>query len=79
MKYRNWKDSALLLKAARIGHEAAAEQFRVVSNKYGEQATLLKDVLKAQADSSEADYHYQQALTSYWSARADLHKTMGEE
>lgn len=79
MKYRKWKDSALLLKATRIGHEAAAEQFRVTSSKYGEQAALIKDVLQAQAHSSEADYQYQEALSSYWSAFADLRKAMGEE
>ncbi len=78
-KYRNWKDAALLLKAARIGHEAAAEQFRVTNNKYAEQAALLKDVLEAQAHSSEADYQYQHALSLYWSALADLHRSMGEE
>src|SRR5208282_2022845 len=33
-KYRSWKEAALLLKSTRIGHEAAAEQLRVTSNKY---------------------------------------------
>jgi Outer membrane protein len=79
MKYRKWKDAALLLKAARIGHEAAAEQFRVTSNKYGERAALIRDVLQAQAHIAEADYQYQQALSSYWSAIADLRRSMGEE
>jgi outer membrane protein len=79
MRYRKWKDSVLLLKASRIGHEAAAEQFRVTSSKYGQQAALVKDVLEAQALSSEADYQYQEALSSYWSAFADLRKAMGEE
>ena len=78
-KYRKWKDAALLLKAARIGHEAAAEQFRVTNNKYAEHAALLRDVLEAQTHSSEADYQYQQALSSYWSALADLRRSMGEE
>jgi outer membrane protein len=79
MKYRKWKDAALLLKAARIGHEAAEEQFRVTSNKYGERAALIRDVLQAQAHIAEADYQYQQALSSYWSAIADLRRSMGEE
>jgi outer membrane protein TolC len=79
MKYRKWRDAVLLLKAARIGQEAAGEQFHVTSNKYAEQAALTKDVLEAQAHSSEADYQYQQALSSYWSALADLRRSMGEE
>jgi outer membrane protein len=78
-KYRKWKESALLLKATRTGHEAAAEEFRVTSNKYTEQAALVKDLLQAQARSTETEFQYQQALSSYWSSLADLRRAMGEE
>ena len=78
-KYRKWRDASLLLKASRTAHEAAAEQFRVTGNKYKEQASLLKDLLQAQAQSSETNFQYQQALSSYWSAFAELRKAMGEE
>jgi outer membrane protein len=78
-KYRKWKEAVLLLKASRTGHEAAAEQFRVTSNKYKEQAALIRDLLQAQARSSEAAFQYQQALSSYWSSLADLRRAMGEE
>ena len=78
-KYRKWKEAVLLLKATRTGNEAAAEQFRVTGNKYKEQAALIKDLLQAQAQSSETEFHYQQALSSYWSAFADLRRAMGEE
>jgi outer membrane protein len=78
-RYRKWKEAALLLKATRTGHEAAAEEFRVTSNKYKEQAALVKDLLQAQARSSETSFQYQQALSSYWSSLADLRRAMGEE
>ena len=78
-KYRKWQEASLLLKASRAAHEAAAEQFRETSNKYKEQAALLKDLLQAQAQSSETNFQYQQALSSYWSAFAELRKAMGEE
>jgi len=78
-KYRKWYDASLLLKASRTAHEAAAEQLRVTGNKYKEQAALLKDLLQAQAQSSETNFQYQQALSSYWSAFAELRKAMGEE
>jgi len=78
-KYRKWQEASLLLKASRTAHEAAAEQFRVTGNKYKEQAALLKDLLQAQAQSSETKFQYQQALSSYWSAFAELRKAMGEE
>jgi outer membrane protein TolC len=78
-KYRKWKEAALLLKATRTGHESAAEEFRVTTNKYKEQAALVRDLLEAQARSSESAFQYQQALTSYWSSLADLRRAMGEE
>ena len=78
-KYRKWQEASLLLKASRTAHEAALEQLRVTGNKYKEQATLLKDLLQAQAQSSETNFQYQQALSSYWSAFAELRKAMGEE
>jgi outer membrane protein len=78
-KYRKWQEASLLLKASRTAHEAAAEQLRETSNRYKEQAALLRDLLQAQTQSSETNYQYQQALSSYWSAFAELRKAMGEE
>ncbi len=78
-KYRKWHEASLLLKASHTGHEAAAEQLRVTGNKYKEQAALLRDLLQAQAQNSETNFQYQQALSSYWSAFAELRKAMGEE
>jgi outer membrane protein len=78
-KYRRWQEASLLLKASRTAHEAAVEQLRVTANKYKEQAALLRDFLQAQAQSSETNSQYQQALSSYWSAFAELRKAMGEE
>lgn len=78
-KYRKWQEAFLLLEASRTAHEAAVEQLRVTSNKFKEQAALLKDFLQAQARSSETNSDYQQALSSYWSALAELRKAMGEE
>ena len=79
MKYRKWHEDALLLKAARTQQDAESERLREVSTKYKEQAALIKDLLEAQARKSESDYQYQQALSSYWGALADLRRAMGEE
>ena len=79
LRHRKWREAVLLLKASRTAQEAAAEQFRLAGNKYKEQAVLLKDVLQAQAQSSETTFQYQQALSSYWTALAELRKAMGED
>lgn len=78
-KYRKWQEASLLLKASRTAHEAAAEQLRVTANKYRQQAALLKDLLQAQAESSQTNFQYQEALSSYWSTFAELRQAMGEE
>jgi outer membrane protein len=78
-KYRKWEESVLLLKAARTGHDAALEQFRVTTNRYKEQAVLVRDLLQAQSRSADAAFQYQQALASYWSALADLRRAIGDE
>jgi len=77
--YRKWHEASLLLKASRTSHEAAAEQLRETTNRYKEKAALLRDLLQAQTLSSETSFQYQQALSSYWSAFAQLRKAMGEE
>ena len=78
-KYRKWREASLLLNASRTAYEAATEQLRETGNKYKEHAALLRDLLQAQAQSSETNSQYQQALSSYWSAFAELRKAMGEE
>jgi len=77
-KYRLWEESSLLLKAIRTENEAAAEDLRVMRNKYKEEAALLKDLLEVQAQNSEKNFQYQEALSSYWSALANLRKAMGD-
>jgi outer membrane protein TolC len=77
--FRRWQDTRLLLEAARTGHRAALERFRVTTSRYREQAALLKDLLEAQARSTQTAFQFQQALSSYWSALADLRRAMGED
>ena len=77
--YRRWQEAAQLLKAAWAGHEATVEHVRITTNRYKEHAALIRDLLQAQARSTAAKSEYQDALASYWSALADLHRAMGDE
>ena len=79
MKYRRWNEAALLVPATRTEYEAAKEQLRVIANRYREEAALLKDLLQSQSRTTEAEFQYQQALSTYWGAMADLRRAMGEE
>lgn len=79
MKYRKWQESALLLKATRTGHAAAVEQLRVTTSRYTEEAVLIRDLLQTQARTSDAEFQYQQALSTYWNALAELRRAIGDE
>ena len=59
--------------------EAAVENLRVTKNRYSLQAVLVKDVLQAQVGLEQSNADYQQALTSFWNARADLERALGED
>jgi outer membrane protein TolC len=40
---------------------------------------LLSDVLQSQASLSELNHQYQQALLSFWTAKAEFEKALGED
>jgi len=78
-RYRKVQDARLLLDASRIFRDAAQEKLRTTTNRYQEQSALLQGLLSAQAGMSEAQAQYDQALTSFWAAKADFQKAIGEE
>jgi outer membrane protein len=77
--FRKLGEARLLLQAQRLGRDAAQERLRVVTLRNRQEASLLKDVLEAQASTSAAHAQYDQALMTYWTARADFRKALGEE
>lgn len=77
--HRNLQECKQFVQVAELGRELAAEKLRVVSNKYKEKAALLKDVLQAQKDLTQADNRATQATLALWSARADFEKAIGED
>jgi outer membrane protein TolC len=78
-KHRQLRHRRAELRVARLAQEAAVENLRVVKNKYSVQAVLVKDVLQAQASLEDSNAEYQQALTSFWNARADFERALGED
>jgi outer membrane protein len=78
-KYRQLRYSRAELRVARLSQEEAVENLRVVKNKYSAQFVLVKDVLQAQAGLEDSHTEYQKALTSFWNARADFERAIGED
>ena len=78
-RFRKLQEARLLVEANRLARESAQEKLRVATEKYKAEAALLKDTLQAQAALSEANAQYDQALLSFWTARADLDRALGED
>ena len=78
-KFRKLRQNRLLLESVGLAKETAVERLRVVSDRYKQEAALVKDVLQAQSDLEAANSQYRNAVISFWTARAEFEKAMGEE
>lgn len=78
-KFRQLRYQRAELQVARLAHETALENLRVVKNRYQVQAALVKDVLQSQAGVQQSSAGYQQALASFWNARAEFERALGED
>ena len=78
-KFRKLAESRALLAAARLQLEAEREKLRVLINQYQQKAVLLKDVLQQRSSVESATSQSSQAMSSFWSAKADFEKSVGEE
>jgi outer membrane protein TolC len=76
--FRRLQENAALIRVQQMVSDTAKERLRVLTNRYGVQAALLRQVLEAQANVAHSAYDYQAAVASYWSAKADLERAMGE-
>ena len=76
---RKLQEARALLDVSRVGLEAEREKLRVALNRYAQQLVLLKDTLQSQAAVADANQQYQNALLSFWMARADFERAVGEE
>lgn len=78
-KFRHLQASRGQLKTSRAFQLAAREKLKESTDRYKNDTALLKDVLQAQTNLAQADSKYQQALSSFWTAKADFEKALGEE
>jgi outer membrane protein TolC len=78
-KYRKLLEARALLETLTTVQEAEREKLRVVMNRYEQKAALLAEVMQQQSSVAQADGQYQQAIASFWNARADFDRALGEE
>jgi outer membrane protein len=77
-RYRHLQEACQLIRIARLSQDQAQASVQLVAYKYRLDAVLLKDVLQAQTSLADANYEYQKALLTFWSAKADFEKALGE-
>jgi outer membrane protein len=77
--FRKLQESRQLLGVAQAARDASNEKLREVNDKFKQQVVLLRDVLQQQTDVANAEHDYEQALLSFWSAKAEFEKALGEE
>jgi len=78
-RFRKLQEARLLIEAERLAREAADEKLRVVTSRHRQDAALLKDLLEAEATMSAVHTQYDRALLTFWTAKADFQKAIGEE
>ncbi len=78
-RFNKLQEAELLIRATRLAKEAGQEKLRTTLNRFRVQAALLQEVLQVQAALAEAVHQHQNAMISFWTARADLEKAIGDE
>ena len=78
-KFRKLGETRALLHATTLQRDAEREKLRVVMNQFEQKTALLKDVLLQKMSLETVTNQYNQALLSFWTAKADFEKSLGEE
>ena len=77
--FRKLREARANVKVAELAQQAEKEKLQVVLEQYKQKAALLTNALSEQATMSQANSTYLQALSSFWTARSDFEKALGED
>jgi len=77
-KIRKLEESAVLIGVTELEQITAREKLRVAMNKYKVQKALLTELLEAESSLEDKNDNYEKAVLDYWTARAELEKSLGE-
>lgn len=78
-RFRKLHESRVMIAVAEAGRAAAQQKLREVTDEYRQESVLLSDVLRQQAAAAGASDDYQKALLSFWSAKSEFEKSLGED
>lgn len=78
-QFRSLHEARVAVGVATAKKEASTEKLREVTQKYGQKTALLRDVLQQQSAVEGANADYNEAMASFWTAKANFQKAIGEE
>lgn len=79
MAVRKLEAARAQLHAADLARAPVRERVRVALERFKANAALQRDVLQTQADLADAEQQYQQALATFWMARAEFERATAAE
>ena len=77
--FRKLREARANVQVAQLAQQAEKEKLQVVLEQYKQKATLLSSVLSEQSSMTQANSAYLQAVSSFWTARSDFEKALGED
>lgn len=77
--FRALQEARMAVDVASAQQDAATVKLREVTDKYGQKTALLRDVLQQQASVAKANADYNEAIATYWTAKANFDKAIGED
>jgi outer membrane protein TolC len=78
-QFRSLHEARIAVEVATAKKEASTQKLREVTDQYGQKTALLRDVLQQQSAVEAANADYNEALASFWTAKANFQKAIGEE
>jgi outer membrane protein TolC len=76
--FRKLAESRAAVGVAEAQRAAAREKLRVTTNRFHQEASLLRELYQQEAAMAGADDAYAQALSAFWTAKAEFEKSLGE-
>ena len=77
--FRSLQEARAAVDVAGAQQDAAKMKLQEVTDKYGQKTALLRDVLQQQAAVEKANSDYNEAIATFWTAKANFDKSVGED
>ena len=78
-QFRDLQEARMAVDVASAQQEASRVKLREVTDKYGQKTVLLRDVLQQEAAVEKANADYNEAIASFWQAKANFEKALGTD